>query len=118
VHKDGNAHAVYLASYSDNHPDRVVSIAAGLGPWGDGAMPEDRVAFALQLRNGPASFSVAVVGPVQSPWANAAFLGRTLTREEALSHPLVSEAFHLTDHMVLEDEPIRRYLTQAINGVA
>jgi hypothetical protein len=111
VHKDGNAHAVYLASYSDNHPEKVVSIAAGIGEWGDGTSPSDRVAFALQLRCKDNSYAVSVIDGNESPWTNAAFLGRLLSRAEAMAHPLVTEAFHLTDHMVLEDNPIIGYFS-------
>ena len=111
VHKDGDAHAVYLATYSDNHPEKVVSIAAGLGEWGDGTTPKDRVAFAMQLRCGEDGYAVSVLDGEHSPWTNAEFLGRLLSREEALKHPLIREAFHLTDHIVLEDEPIKSYLS-------
>ncbi len=37
-------------------------------------------------------------------------IGRTLNRDEALKHPLVKEAFHVTDHMVVDDLPIHEYL--------
>jgi hypothetical protein len=110
VHKDGDAHAVYLATFSNNHPEKVVSLAAGLGDWGEGASPNDRVAFAMQLRRTATGFAVAVVDGSTSPWSGAAFLGRLLSREEALGHPLIGEAFHVTDHIVQEDEPIREYL--------
>ena len=110
VHKDGDAHAVYLATYSDNHQEKLVSIAAGIGEWGDGTTAEDRVAFAMQLRCNNDGFAVSVIDGSASPWPAAAFLGRLLTREEALANPLIQEAFHLTDHIVLEDEPIKAYL--------
>lgn len=113
VHKDGNAYAVYLASFSDNHPDRVVSLVAGLGEWGDGTTPADRIAIAMQLRCTATGYGVAVIDGLDSPWANATFLGRLLSREEALASPSVADAFHLTDHIVLEDEPIIQYLQRS-----
>lgn len=116
VHKDEDAHAVYLATFSGNHPEKVVSLAVGLGEWGEGATTNDRVAFAMQLRCTAAGFAVAVVDGNTSPWSGAAFLGRLLSREEALAHPLIREAFHLTDHIVEEDEPIREYL-EAVSDV-
>jgi hypothetical protein len=111
VYKDGDAHAVYLASYSDNHPEKLVSVAAGIGGWGDGTTPSDRVAFALQLQLAGENFAVTVVDGDSSAWSNAAFLGRSLSRSEALAHPLIKEAYHLTDHMVVEDRAIVEYLS-------
>jgi hypothetical protein len=110
VHKDGNAHAVYLATFSDNHPERIVSIATGIGEWGEGTSPKDRVAIAMQLRCNDEGYAVSVIDGSDSPWPTAEFLGRRLTRTEALANPLIKEVFHLTDHMVLEDEPIKAYL--------
>jgi hypothetical protein len=110
VHKDGKAHAVYLATFSDNHPEKTVSLAVGAGQWGEGTSATERVAIALQLRHYNDGFAVSVVDGSESPSPTAAFLGRSLSREEALAHPLIKEVFKLTDHMVLEDEPIRTYL--------
>jgi len=50
VHKDGDAYAVYYARFSDNHPDRLVLATVSLGEWGKGSRPEQRVAFALEIR--------------------------------------------------------------------
>jgi hypothetical protein len=110
VHRDGDAYAVYLATFSDNHQEKVVSLVAGLGDWGEGTTAVDRVAIAMQLRCTDTGFAVAVVDGSSTPWSGAAFLGHSLTREEALAHPFVDDAFHLTDHIVVEDEPIRKYL--------
>jgi hypothetical protein len=110
VHKDGDAHAIYYAKFSDNHTDRVVVATVSLGEWGDGKTPEQRVAFALELRSDEANFKVSVIDAEASPWREAKIIGRTLNRNEALVHPLVKEAFHITDHMVSEDAPIKEYL--------
>ena len=110
VHKDGDAHAIYYAKFSDNHTDRVVVATVSLGEWGDGTTPEQRVAFALELRSDKADFKVSVIDAEASPWREAKIIGRTLNRNEALVHPLVKEAFHITDHMVSEDTPIKEYL--------
>jgi len=112
VHKDGDAYAVYLASYSDNHPERVVSLIAGLGEWGEGTTPAARVAIAMQLRNTATGYAVAVIDGSASPWANATFLGHLLSREEAMASPQIGAALHLTDHIVSQDQPIIQYLSQ------
>ncbi len=111
VYEDGNAHAVYLASYSDNHAERVVSVALGLGEWGDGASPDQRVAFAFNLRSDANQFQIMVIDPDHSPWSHATYLGSMLSREEALAHPLIKELFHITDHIVAEDAAIKTYLS-------
>jgi len=110
VYKDGDAHAIYYARFSDNHPERSVLATVSLGEWGEGANPEQRVAFALQLRSAPSQFEVEVLDSAQSPWREAKVIGHTLDRAEALKHPLLPEVFHITDHMVVEDKPLKAYL--------
>lgn len=110
VHKDGDAHAIYYAKFSDSHSERVVVATVSLGEWGEGTTPEHRVAFALELRSDKDNFKVSVIDAENSPWREAKIIGRTLSRNEALAHPLVKEAFHITDHMVSEDTPIKEYL--------
>ena len=110
VYRDNDAYAVYFARFSDNHPDRVVLATVSLGEWGDGTTPADRVAFALELRPGESTYDVAVIDSAQSPWKDARLIGRTLDRVEALAHSRISEVFHITDHMVVEDIPLKRYL--------
>jgi hypothetical protein len=110
VYSDGDAHAVYYASFSDKHTDRIVSVALSLGEWGEGSTPEDRVAFALRIRLVASDYQVMVCDAKQSLWHDATFLGRMLDRKEALKHPWIKEVFHITDHIVTEDPAVRDYL--------
>ena len=110
VYSDGDAHAVYFAQFAVNHPERFVVATVSLGRWGDGTIPQDRVAFALKLRCVEGNFQVMVVDAAESPWQEAEIIGRTLDRAEALGHPWIKEVFHITDHMVVEDVPLRDYL--------
>lgn len=110
VHRDGDAYAVYYAQFSDNHPTRGVIATISIGEWGEGSTPHQRVAFALELRATDTEYQVGIVDAERSPWRDAAVIGRTLDRAEALLHPRLSEVFHITDHIVAEDEPIRAYL--------
>lgn len=105
VHKDGDAYAIYYALFSDDHPCASISVTVSIGEWGDDSTPEQRVAFALELRSSNSQYQVAVVNAKQSPWREAALLGRMLDRDDALLHPAIAEVFHLTDHIVLEDNP-------------
>jgi len=110
VYRDGDAYAVYYARFSDNHPDRSVVATISLGEWGDGAESTQRVAFAFELRLTPDSFQVGLIDADASPWHDEQFIGRTLNREEALKHPRVSEVYHITDHMVVDDLPLKEHL--------
>jgi|SRR6185295_11531654 len=113
VYLDGNAAAVYFASFSDNHPDRLVKMVVSLGKWGDGATPADRQAFSLALRAGATSYEVMVTDAAECPWRHEGMLGRCMDRAEALGHPWLSEVFHITDHAVVEDLALKAYLDAA-----
>ena len=113
VHSEGDAYAIYYALFSDSHPGRAVSVTVSIGEWGEGSTPEQRVAFALELRSTDSQYQVGVVDSEKSPWREASFIGRTLDRVEALAHPRIKEVFHITDHIVTEDEPVHAYLNAA-----
>lgn len=110
VRKDGDAYAVYYARFSDNHPNLHVLATVSMGEWGADSKPDQRVAFALEIRSTHGQYEVGVLSAEQSPWHESAFLGRTLDREEALMHPMIDEVFHITDHMFVEDAPLKAYL--------
>lgn len=110
VYQDGDAYAIYYALLADNHPGHAVSVTVSIGEWGEGSTPEQRVAFALEVRASDSQYQTGVVDAVQSPWREAKFIGRTLDRVEALSHPRIKEVFHIIDHVVMEDQPVHAYL--------
>ena len=110
VNRDGDAYAAYKAVFASNHPVRSVQVLLGMGEWGDDASPEQRVAFALDLRILDGAYAVMVLNREASAWRDTTFLGRILDREQALTHPLIDEVFQLTDQMFSEDMPIRDYL--------
>jgi hypothetical protein len=110
VYKDGDAHAVYYARFSNNHPERIVKAAVSIGEWGEGSNPGQRTAFALELRAGPENYEVHVCDAEASPWSGSKILGPMLDRDAALAHPLIDEVFHITDHAFLEDPPLKAYL--------
>jgi hypothetical protein len=85
-------------------------MAVSIGEWGEGSNPGQRNAFALELRAGSENYEVHVCEAAASPWSGVDLLGPMLDREPALVHPLIDEVFHVTDHAVLEDQPIKSYL--------
>jgi hypothetical protein len=113
VYEDGDAYAIYYARYGEQHEPRVVEAVVSVGEWGEDAGPWDRVAFPLRLRAAESEYQVTVVNADESPWQGVDLLGRMLDREEALAHERLAEIFHVTDHMVVDDEAIRKYLDGA-----
>jgi hypothetical protein len=113
VYSDGDAHAVYYAAFSDKHSDRMVSVLVSLGEWDGwdgGDAPKDRAAFALRIRSAASEYQVMVADAAKSSWHDATFMGRMLSREQALKHPWLQEVFHIADHIVTEDQDVRDYL--------
>ena len=118
VYQDDDAYAVYYARYCDSHPHRDVDAVVSLGSWGVEGVPADRVAFALRLWGSKDNYNVQVYDGEESPWAHAELIGRKLSRDEALSHPWISDVFHISDHMVADDEPLQRFLNSSSDAPA
>ena len=72
------------------------------------------VAFSLRLRATEGEYQVTVVDAAESPWEGVELLGRILDRADALQHERLDEIFHITDHMVRDDVPLRDYLNGAV----
>ncbi|WP_216349944.1 hypothetical protein [Xanthomonas cissicola] len=88
----------------------------GLGEWGEFASPSKRLAFPFRLWTTQDSNNVGLTDAAESPWAESTFLGRLLNRDEALAHPWCKEAFHITDHITLEDPEAIAFLAEAREG--
>jgi len=114
VYEDGNAYAIYYARFGLDHDPRVVEAVVSVGEWGEGSGPWDRVAFSLRLRATEGEYQVTVVDAAESPWEGIELLGRILDRADALEHERLDEIFHITDHMVRDDPPLRDYLNRAV----
>ena len=110
VYEDGNAYAIYYARFGLDHDPRVVEAVVSVGEWGEGSGPWDRVAFLFRLRPAEDEYPVTVVDAAESPWEGVELLGRMLDRADALQHERIDEIFHITDHMVRDDAPLRDYL--------
>lgn len=113
VYRDDDAYAVYYAVYTPGHAEKIVSGLIGLGEWGsDDVGPDPRVAFPFQIRATANQFEVGMVDAAQSPWSHVTFLGKILNRSEALAHEWISDVFHITDHIVVDDKEIARYFDE------
>lgn len=114
VYEDGNAYAIYYARFGLRHEPRHVEAVVSIGEWGEGSGPWDRVAFPLRVRATDRGYQVTVVDAGESPWQGVELLGRMLDRAEALQHERLQEVFHISDHMVWDDVPLREYLNGAV----
>jgi hypothetical protein len=113
VSRDDDAYAIYYAAFCEHHSRSFVDVLVGIGDWAEDASPASRVSFYLRIRSRPEQFEVTVCDASESPWGDIPFVGRTLTRDEALAHPEIQEIFHITDHIVTEDTPVVEYLGHA-----
>jgi hypothetical protein len=109
VVRDGEPFAIYYAGFSECQPTREVKLAVSIGEWGNRTGPEDRCAFALRLGRQNGRWNVAVMDASDSPWRHVEIIGRMLDRDHALVHESISDVFHLTDHIVNEDEQVRAF---------
>jgi len=106
VYQDGDAFAVYYALFTEGHEDKVAYTLIGLGEWGAGGEPEMRTAFAVNIWDNDDNWAVTVTDKEGSPWRHVDFLGKIIDRAEALQHPWISDVYHITDHIVAEDQPV------------
>ena len=112
VHKNDDAYAVYLASFSNHAALREVQVLLSLGSWcGEESSPAARTAFALALRSHVGEQQILVCDAATSPWGHHDLFGLMLDRAAALGHPLLPEAFLLASRILVEDVPVQRYLT-------
>jgi hypothetical protein len=111
VYQDNDACAVYYLQFTQGHADRVAYALIGLGEWGENGSPDQRTAFSVKIWVNNDNWAVTVTDKAESPWGHVDFLGRVLDRDEALDHPWVKEVFHITDHIVIEDQPVVEYFT-------
>jgi hypothetical protein len=106
VTQDGDAFAVYYASFSKSHPEKGLVGIVSLGEWGQEEIPESRVAFAFEMWADETNYNVGILDADRSHWADAEIIGRKLSREAALQHEWLEEVFHITDHMTDDDPEI------------
>ncbi|RXM51598.1 MULTISPECIES: hypothetical protein [unclassified Chryseobacterium] len=109
VYADNIAYAVYYASFTKGHGEKSVLGLISLGEWGTGDIPDCRTSFLFRLGVENGQYNVSILDGNESPWQHK-MLGKILQREEALQHPWKEDVFHITDHIVNEDQEIIKYL--------
>jgi predicted RNA-binding Zn-ribbon protein involved in translation (DUF1610 family) len=102
ITRDSNAYAVYVASYTANHPELGVSIAIATGGWGADAAPRNCIVLDWRMsESGPAC---RIMDAASSRWAREATLGRMLSRSEARDQELFAETFRISDEIFNNDQ--------------
>jgi hypothetical protein len=104
VYEDGEAFGIYVAAYTDGHPELGVSMAVSMRGWGEGVDPLTKECVALEWRNAENGPGVVVVDGEHSTWANEVALGRLSSRAVALSSGIAEEAFAISDAVWVADE--------------
>lgn len=109
VYRNHNAFAVYYIKFTRGHLPKVAYGLAGLGEWGEQAEPKDRTAFPFKIWTNESHYQVGLTDADESPWKEVTLFGQVLNRAEALKHNWIKDVFHITDHIVAEDEMVVDY---------
>lgn len=109
IYQNGDAHAIYFASCY-HHEGHEVWIDAVFSPtWADGA--DDHVTFGCRVgtvegKSEPAASLVTAA----AAFDESATFGQKLTREEALTHPMVGDFWALVDHVLTHDAVVSAHV--------
>jgi hypothetical protein len=116
VHRDGDAFAVYFASYSNNHPETELAMLIVLGEWGDESDASQRAGFYCRVRPSGESYEVMLGDAADSPWKDADLVGQKLSRAEAIRHPWKATAFEVLDEAFEQDPSLHGFMERAWCG--
>ena len=109
VKRDGLPFAMCRISFAEAHPQNPARAILGIGEFGEGTRPDQRVAFGLSLKPD----GVMLIDATRQEWAECEILGPQLLREQALKHPLKSELFRLVDQLYAEDKALADFFIAA-----
>jgi len=111
VSSERGAYAVYLARWSEGHPESGVEMLVSFGNWGEGSDASSRKAVLLEwqpLENGP---GCRVLDARNTTWAREeSFYGCMLSREAALESSISSQAFEIADAVYEKDARFREFI--------
>lgn len=101
INDEGGAYAVYFAA-CHGEPENEAQIDVVLGTWGADPPVADHLTFSCRLRPDGAMAVDATVATT----ADAPSLGRRLTREEALGHPMAGTFWAVVDFLAGSDPTV------------
>ena len=111
VYKDEDAFAIYYLKFTKGHEEKIAAGIISIGDWGTDDEPKNRFSFPFKLWTDENNYKIGLIDKEESPWKNQ-ILEKILNRNEALKHPWIDEVFHITDHIVLEDEMVIDYFSE------
>jgi hypothetical protein len=107
VYRSGDAFAIYYAGWSNQHPERGVTMAIATGEWAEGSGLEDRTSIGMEARPTATEIQFIVVGPEQSPWGETPLFGKMLSRECAIASPALKSILEVAELVVRNDQRVR-----------
>lgn len=110
VYKQGDAYAVYFASWSTMHTDKKVMFAIAIGEWDDSSSVADRTCFGIEAQDLNNDIGFRVFEPEESPWPENDLLGVMLSRDEALNNKLLDEVFEILEYVLHNHSALKKYL--------
>ncbi|MFH2008579.1 MAG: hypothetical protein ABI333_18475 [bacterium] len=110
VYHDGHAHAVYFAGWSEGHRDQGLRMAVGIGDWDEGATAQDRISVGFSARLVLPQVFFDVVEPADSPWGDYDYIGKMLSKDDALGHPYLEAFLDAAKAAVRDDGRVRGFL--------
>jgi len=108
VYKNEDAFAIYYLKFTKGHEDKHALGIISIGDWGTDDEPKNRFAFPFRIWTNEGNYQVGLINKEDSPWKQDLF-GNILDRKDALEHTWIKEVFHITDHIVEEDEVLIEY---------
>ena len=107
--------AIYYVQWTVGSIEHLPNIDLIMGPWGDGADPDERVLISLAYDHGPDGGGFTITDSEARPANSRQLCGRALKREEVIGTPFAQEAFQLVDAICLHDpriEEVKRLNSQ------
>jgi hypothetical protein len=108
VYADGDADALYFASWSPCAPS-LVKLAVAVGDWSDDADESTRRAVLMDAVSEPDQLRFAITDPAPSPWKDLS-VAQPLAREDALSDGAIDHVFEIVDTVAGADPNLVRLL--------
>ena len=113
VYEDGNAHAVYYASWTPGHLERGAQLIVSIEGWGEGSDASKRSCVAVNCLMGEDRPGYMVINASESMWGHETFLGSMLSRNQALETGVSQQAFQILDRIAEEDQRFKAFLLKS-----
>lgn len=108
VYQDGDAFAVYYGQFTPSHNEKCAKFLIGIGEWDSEDEITMKYAFSLHLWQDDDNWNTRITDADECPWESDG-IGKILQREEALDNKYIKDVYHISDHIVAEDNEIIDY---------